>query len=433
VTFAELWAELAPIGRDPETRGYRRAGLSPAERDADTWFVEAARTRDLTVETDSIGNHVAWWRPAPSVTGPGVITGSHLDSVPDGGAFDGPLGVVSALAAVDLLRSRGFVPDKPVGISVFVEEEGSRFGMPCLGSRLATGALDPARALALRDRRGVTLAEAYDRAGVGVDPDEYGRSDLVDAAAVFVELHVEQGRWLAEADAGAGASVGVATAIWPHGRWRLEFSGRADHAGTTRMEDRADPMLTAAFTVLSANKRARLGEARATVGRLEIDPGATNAVPERVRAWLDVRGVDQGTVDAVVEEVCAQARDRASRDGTAFSATVESMSPLVAFDPDLALRLAEVVGALRVGGGPAPMLPTAAGHDAGILAAAGVPTAMLFVRNPTGISHSPAEHAEAADCEAGVEALAAVLADLAGEAGSGSRPSDGDERPASAQ
>ncbi len=421
MTFGQLWAELAPIGKDPDTRGYRRAGLSPAERDADAWFVAAARARGLTLETDSIGNRVAWWRPDPSVTGPGIITGSHLDSVPDGGAFDGPLGVVSALAALDLLRSRGFVPGKPVGVSVFVEEEGSRFGMPCLGSRLATGALEPARALALRDRHGVSLAEAYESAGLGVDPDEYGRSDLVDAAEVFVELHVEQGRWLAEADVGAGAAVGVATAIWPHGRWRLEFAGRADHAGTTRMEDRADPMLTAAFTTLSANKQARLSRARATVGRLEIDPGATNAVPERVRAWLDVRGADQETVDSVVEAVCAQARDRASRDGTAFVATAESVSPLVAFDPDLARRLAGVVGAAVEGGAPAPMLPTAAGHDAGILAAAGVPTAMLFVRNPTGVSHSPAEHAEIDDCEAGVEALAGVIAELAGAA----------ERPAS--
>ena len=99
---------------------------------------------------------------------------------------------------------------------------------------------------------------------------------------------------MVDPEAGASAAVGVATAIWPHGRWRLEFGGRADHAGTTRMEDRADPMLTAAFTALSANKQARLGGARATVGRLEVDPGATNAVPERVRAWLDVSGSGPG-------------------------------------------------------------------------------------------------------------------------------------------
>jgi beta-ureidopropionase / N-carbamoyl-L-amino-acid hydrolase len=416
VTFSELWAELAPIGRDADTGGYRRAGWTPAVREAEAWFLDACGSRGLTVETDSIGNHVAWWRPHPSRRDPGVVTGSHLDSVPDGGAFDGPLGVVSALAAFDVLRGRGFVPSRPLGIAMFVEEEGSRFGMPCMGSRLATGVLDPTRALTLTDRAGVTLPEAYDGAGVGLDLEDFGRSDLPALMSVFVELHVEQGRWLVEPESGPTAPIGVATAIWPHGRWRLEFGGRADHAGTTRMEDRADPMLTAAFTALSANKQARLGGARATVGRLEIDPGATNAVPERVRAWLDVRGAAQESVDAVLAAVCTQAGERAGRDGTTFMVTAESVSPLVEFDPVLAERLALVVGGAVGSGTPAPLLPTAAGHDAGILAAAGVPTAMLFVRNPTGISHSPAEHADVDDCEAGVEALAAVLEDLAGVA-----------------
>ena len=365
MTFAELWAELAPIGRDAATGGYRRAGWSPPVVEAEAWFLDACAARDLVVETDSIGNHVAWWRPDPSRRDSGVVTGSHLDSVPDGGAFDGPLGVVSALAAVDLLRSRGFRPSVPLGIAVFVEEEGSRFGMPCLGSRLATGVLDPSRALALTDRSGVTVAEAYDHAGAGVDPTTYGSSDLPSLMRVFVELHVEQGRWLVAPEHGPSAAVGVATSIWPHGRWRLEFGGRADHAGTTRMEDRADPMLTAAFTALSANKQARLAGARATMGRLEIDPGATNAVPERVRAWLDVRGADQESVDAVVAAVSAQAMERAGRDGTTVTVTPESLSPLVEFDPELAGQLARVVGAVVGDGAPAPLLPTAAGHDAG--------------------------------------------------------------------
>jgi N-carbamoyl-L-amino-acid hydrolase len=412
---ADLLGELAAIGRDPESGGYRRPGWSPAEREAQQWFLDACHSRGLVVESDTIGNLVAWWRPDPTRREPGVVTGSHLDSVPDGGNFDGPLGVASALVAIDHLRSRGFEPVRPVGVAVFVEEEGSRFGMPCLGSRLAVGALDPQRALQLRDREGLTLAEAYRVANVGLDPAEYGGSDIAVMAEVFVELHVEQGRWLADPPEGSvPASVGVATSIWPHGRWRMDFAGRADHAGTTRLEDRADPMLTAAFAALAANKRARLAGARATVGRLEIDPGATNAVPEHVRAWLDVRADEQSTVDEVVAAVEAQAHERAGRDGTGFILTLESMSPRVDFDPVLSHRLTHVVGRATGDGSPAPLLPTAAGHDAGILAAAGIPTAMLFVRNPTGVSHSPAEHAEADDCDAGAVALAAVLQDLAG-------------------
>ncbi len=412
MTFSELWAELTPIGRDATSGGYRRPGWSSPVREAETWFLSACADRGLVVETDSIGNHVAWWRPEPDRREPGVVTGSHLDSVPDGGAFDGPLGVVSALAAVDLLRERGFEPARPIGVASFVEEEGSRFGMPCLGSRLATGALDPAAALALTDRAGVSLAEAYELSGAAVDREIYGTSELPSLMSTFVELHVEQGRWLADPERTGLAAVGVGTSIWPHGRWRFEFGGRADHAGTTRMQDRADPMLTAAFMALSANKRARLAGARATVGRMEIDPGATNAIPDRVRAWLDVRGVDDEAVDAVLASVTAQVTERAGRDGTTSTRTVESYSPLVEFDPALAGRLAAVVGSTLGDGTPAPLLPTAAGHDAGILAAAGVPTAMLFVRNPTGVSHSPAEHAELDDCLAGVEALAAVLAEL---------------------
>jgi N-carbamoyl-L-amino-acid hydrolase len=420
MTFAAMWAELAAIGRDPTTGGYRRAGWTPAERAAQAWFLDQCSRRGLSVESDAIGNVVAWWRPDPGRRDPGVVTGSHLDSVPDGGAFDGPLGVVSGLAAVDRLRGDGFVPARPIGIAVFVEEEGSRFGLPCLGSRVATGQIGGDRVLALRDRDGVGLVAAAEEVGHGLDPDELGPSDLPALLDPFVELHVEQGRWLADGT----AAVGVATGIWPHGRWRLELSGRADHAGTTRMGDRADPMLTAAFAALSANKQARLAEARtdppggarATVGRVEPVPNATNAVPAAVRLWLDARAEHQPALDALVATVVAQVEDRAARDGTQLSVARESASPAVTFDPELRGRLARVVGAALGGDGPAPVLPTAAGHDAGVLAAAGVPTAMLFVRNPTGVSHSPAEHAEPDDCAAGVEALAAVLADLAGSA-----------------
>ncbi len=210
-----------------------------------------------------------------------MVTGSHLDSVLDGGAYDGPLGVVSALAAVDVLRARGFEPARPLGVSVFVEEEGSRFGLACLGSRLASGAVSWERARELRDRDGVFLADGLSAAGL---PGRAGTA-LLDGVATFVELHVEQGRDLVD----RSAAVGVASGIWPHGRYRYEFRGAADHAGTTRMEDRADPMLTYAMTALAANKQARLAGQRATFGRLDVTPNSTNSVPSGVTAWLDAR------------------------------------------------------------------------------------------------------------------------------------------------
>jgi N-carbamoyl-L-amino-acid hydrolase len=219
----------------------------------------------------------------------------------------------------------------------------------------------------------------------------------------FVELHVEQGRALVD----LGHAVGVASGIWPHGRWRLDLEGVADHAGTTRMEDRRDPMLTFAMTVLAANKAARLAGERATIGRVEAVPNGTNAVPSRVTAWLDARASSVASLDALVERITTQARERAERDGTSLVVTAESVSGAVDFDPDLARMLAT-----GHAGSDWPVLPTQAGHDAGVLAAAGIPTAMLFVRNPTGVSHSPAEHAEVPDCLAGVDALAESLARL---------------------
>ena len=335
----------------------------------------------------------------PPARAPAVVTGSHLDSVLDGGAYDGPLGVVSALAAVDELRARGFVPSRPLGVSVFVEEEGSRFGLACLGSRLATGAVSWEAARELRDRSGVCLADGLEAAGLSGSPDRA----LLEGVGTFVELHVEQGRDLVD----RSAAVGVASGIWPHGRYRYDFTGSADHAGTTRMEDRADPMLTYAMTALAANKQARLAGERATFGRLEVTPNSTNSVPSGVTAWLDARASSARSLEDLVGAIERQASERASRDGTSLVVTPESVSGSVSFSPELAARLAGPRGW--------PVIPTAAGHDAGILSAAGIPTAMLFVRNPTGVSHSPLETASMDDCLAGVSALADVLAELAGE------------------
>ena len=387
-----MWADLLPVGRDGTTGGYRRYAWTPSDLACREWFAGEAARRGLDLVVDRNGNQWAWWGD-PDADGPGVVSGSHLDSVPDGGAYDGPLGVVSAFAAVDLMREQGVVPARPLGVVSFTDEEGARFGIACAGSRLLTGALDADRARRLTDADGTTLAEAMRAAGH--DPEQLGRDDeTLRRVGTLVELHVEQGRCLVD----AGAAVGVAHGIWPHGRWRLDLDGEANHAGTTRLVDRDDPMLRLAAAVLSAREAATARGAVATIGRVTVAPNGTNAIPSRVRAWLDARGADEAAVRAVVAAVAVAA-------GT--EPVEESWTPLVAFDDELRDRLAD-----RLGG--APVLPTAAGHDAGILAGAGVEAGMLFVRNPTGVSHSPAEHAETDDCHAGVKALATVLADLTG-------------------
>jgi beta-ureidopropionase / N-carbamoyl-L-amino-acid hydrolase len=411
VSFAALWESLLPIGRDGLSGGYRRFSWTPEDVACRAWFTRAAAERDLRVLTDNNGNLWAWWDPpglapgAPAPPGAGaVVTGSHLDSVPDGGPFDGPLGIVSAFAAVDLLRERGCLPARPLGIAAFSEEEGARFGVACLGSRLLTGAIDPAVARALPDAAGTTLAEAMTAAGH--DPGDIGSDDdLLGAVGAYVELHIEQGRALA----GLDAAIGIGEQIWPHGRWRLDFTGRPDHAGTATLADRRDPMLPFAATVLAARRAAAAHGALATVGKVIAEPGAVNAVSARVSAWLDARGPDEQVLQAVVGQVLAAAREAAAGQGVELAAGPESVTPAVGFDAGLRETLASSLAAQEI---RAPVLPTGAGHDAGVLAAR-LPTAMLFVRNPTGVSHSPAEHAEPADCAAGVRALATVLEDLA--------------------
>jgi N-carbamoyl-L-amino-acid hydrolase len=395
--FERIWADLAPIGRDPSTGGYRRAAWTASDAELRTWFAERAAERGMACEPDRNGNLWAWWgTPADGA----VVTGSHLDSVPDGGAFDGPLGVVSAFLAVDELRSRGIVPARAVAVVAFADEEGARFGVACAGSRLLTGALEPERARDLRDVEGTSMADAMRAAGI--DPLALGRDDeALRRIGAYVELHVEQGRGLVH----AGAPVGIGTSIWPHGRWRCRFEGAADHAGTTRLEDRRDPVLPFATTVLAARDLADRAGALATVGRVQVRPNGTNAVAAGVDAWLDARAPAEATLTDLVDGITAAARAAAEAHGTTVEVTRESWSPEVAFDPGLRTRLRALLGDV-------PELPTGAGHDAGVLAAH-VPTAMLFVRNPTGVSHSPAERAEPDDCVAGIRALASVLEDLA--------------------
>lgn len=393
-SFDNLWQVLEPVGRDPESGGYRRFAWTRADAQLREWFAGEATARGLDLVVDRAGNQWAWWGDPDAALAagrPGVALGSHLDSVPNGGAFDGPLGVVSAFAALDVLRAEGQRPVRPVAVVNFGDEEGSRFGVACSGSRVLTGALSAHRARSLKDSDGTTLADAMKRAGA--DPDTLGRDDqALRRIGTFIELHVEQGRGLADLN----RPVGIGASIWPHGRWRLDLRGEANHAGTTRLADRRDPMLKLAAAIVTARSAAGEYGCVATIGKLLVEPNGVNAIPSAVTAWLDVRGGDPAAVAQVVAEVERSAE---------ASPCEESYTPAIEFDADLCRNLARLLD-------DAPVLSTGAGHDAGVLAAAGIRTAMLFVRNPTGVSHSPYEHAEREDCLAGVEALTTVTRSL---------------------
>ena len=401
-TFDRMWADLEPLGRDATTGGYRRFAWTRTDHDLREWFAAECAARGLDLVEDRAGNQWAWWGD-PDTT-PGVVIGSHLDSVPDGGAFDGPLGVVSALATVDALREAGVQPEVPLGVVNFVDEEGARFGIACAGSRIITGALDADRARALTDADGVSMAEAWRSAGR--DPETLSRDDeTVRRIGRFVELHVEQGKALALAPDGGDdltdptRAVAIGTDIWPHGRWRVDIPGEANHAGTTRIADRRDAMIGLADVIQAARSYAVGLGCVATVGKVDVVPGGVNAIPSHVTAWLDARGSSEHVVRSLVEAVSSEA----ARAGA--TTTEESWTPTTTFDA----RLVERLHGIHT---DAPQLGTGAGHDAGILATHGVPSAMLFVRNPTGVSHSPSESASTEDCHHGVTALTAVVTEL---------------------
>ena len=396
--FASAWADLAGVGRDHRWGGYSRHGFDDADSQLRQWFTEQATRRGLDVENDRNGNVWAWWgEPGTDC----VVTGSHLDSVPGGGAFDGPLGVVAGLLAIDELKLRGVRPARPVAVACFVEEEGGRFGLPCLGSRLMTGAVDPDQARRLHDPDGVSLAEAARKAGldpVGMGPDPARLASI----GTFVELHIEQGRLLAAAD--PAAVVGIGSEIVAHGRWRFTVTGQGNHAGTTVSADRHDPMIPAAAGVLAARREiGNFPGSVATVGRIHPVPGGTNVIASSVQFWLDARHESPVVTARLVDAIAAAVRQEAAAEGCAVVVQRESMSDRVVLDPGLGLQLSALLSA--------PVIPTGAGHDAGILAPH-VPTAMLFVRNESGISPAPEEYADLADCRVGVDALADVLEEL---------------------
>ncbi|HMT32651.1 MAG: allantoate amidohydrolase [Actinomycetales bacterium] len=403
-SFDRMWESLRLVGRDPQTRGYRRFAWTAEDHTLREWFAGECEARGLEVVVDRAGNQWGWWGN-PDET-PGVVIGSHLDSVADGGAFDGPLGVVSAFAALDALQHNGFRPQLPIGVANFADEEGARFGIACAGSRLLTGALDPRRAAALRDADRTSMADAWRAAGLepttmGADPEALRR------VTAYVELHVEQGLALALDPDGEpdlvdpARAVAIGTEIWPHGRWEIDLFGEANHAGTTRLDDRLDAMLQFAAVVASARMHAREAGCLATIGKVLARPNAVNAIADHVTCWLDARGADGDAVRGLVDAI------RAEVDEDEGTVNELSWTPATPFDGALRDRIATVLP-------DAPLLATGAGHDAGILANAGVPTAMLFVRNPTGVSHSPAEWAEPQDCDRGVAALADVVRELAG-------------------
>jgi allantoate deiminase len=371
--------------------GANRPGLSEAEEEAHRlaagWLEEAG----LELSRDAAGNlygRLVGSRPDL----PEVSSGSHLDTVPAGGRFDGALGVVGAIEAVAAL-SPG---ERTVTVVAFRDEEGVRFGGGCFGSRALCGRLDP-HELEKRDADGVTVGEAL--AALELDPPPAG-GWLDGRVGDFVELHVEQGPRLLELD----APLAVVTAIVGTSGTRVTFRGRAGHAGTTPMKSRSDALVAAAGFVLAVNRLALDDDDLvATVGRLEVEPGVSNVIPEQVTLTLDARAT---AIDAALEAV-----DRLAAERSGETERLWLYEPA----PMHERPRAALLDAARALGAPPVELDSRAGHDAAVLAQAGVPSAMLFVRSGAGgVSHSPDEWSDPDDVALAVQVLSKALATLSG-------------------
>jgi len=390
--YRRLFGELAEVGRG--RGGSERMAWGSGEDDARACFRSSAGALGLEVVQDPASN---LWAVEPGGSdGPFDAVGSHLDSVADGGAYDGALGVVAGLVAVEAARRAGGAL-RPLAVGAMVDEEGPRFGAAIFGSRALCDELEVDEILSRTDPEGNVLGDVAARRGVTAAGLRSAPAFLPRVAS-WIEVHVEQGRNLADVP----APLAVATSLAARERWRCTLRGSSDHAGTAAMAGRRDALVPAARAVLAAHDLA-LAEpgAVATVGRISALPGSTNQVPGEVHMSLDVRAPAHAALEAVREGVRAAAR----AEGVEAEWSCESADPGCTFDAGLRAALQE---AARAEGVAAVDLAAYAGHDAGVLARH-LPAAMLFVRNPTGISHNPAESASEEDCLAACAVLARAL------------------------
>src|SRR5947207_8655951 len=316
--FVSWFGELAAIGSS-ET-GWNRLAWSPLEAEARAWFTRTAESIGLRVQQDGAGT--LWAVTEDADRRPWVCAGSHLDTQPNGGAYDGALGVVSALVATAALVEQGSPRRHPLAVVAFVDEEGARFRTPTFASLAITGRLDVDHVLEV-------MGDAPAIYHVTRDSLLASRSQL-ERIRCFLEVHVEQGRSLID----RGLALGIADVLAPRQRWRVEFEGEANHAGTTAMAGRRDALLTAARFVLAVGEAARARAAAVgTVGKIEISPGSTNSIPGHVAASLDVRALERETVTSMVDEL-------RGRFGEAVFG-LESSNDGARLDDDLRGRLAE--------------------------------------------------------------------------------------------
>lgn len=388
--LARLLADLEPIGRSE--RGTTRLAWTTEDEAAGAWFARTAERVGLRTERDPAGNLWA----CPEAPAPWWAVGSHLDSVREGGRYDGALGVVAGFAVAE--RSQA-----PLAVIAFADEEGARYNTPTFGSRALVGRLQAGDVLNRVDEHGVILREAMRDAGV--DPDGVGAAPgWLDRLRGLLELHIDQSRDVAERAVAAGVVSGLAARM----RVEVELDGVADHAGTTRRSERRDALLAAARLILRADELATT-EMVATAGRISVEPNAPTTVASHVRVWLDARAPRPDELDAWWEELRATTQELEKATRVEVRMSMASLNRGTTFDKEVreALRLAAEREGLA-----APEIVCFAGHDAGVIAQRR-PAGMVLVRNASGVSHAPEEAVDLEDAAVAARVLQAAIEALA--------------------
>jgi hydantoinase/carbamoylase family amidase len=382
--------------------GLTRMPWSEELRAANAWLTDRMERLGLAVVVDAAGNVFGRWEVG---SGTPVLVGSHLDSVPHGGRFDGPLGVVSALHAVAALQAAGIEPRRPIWVVSWTDEEGPRFGTGLLGSRAFAGK-DVSNYGDRVDAGGVTLPDAM--RGFGLDYDRIGEARAIDDIGAYLELHIEQGPRLQD----AGIDVGAVTGLVGLMSFDVVFTGETNHSGTTPMDVRRDALAAAARTVLAIREQAlaRPGTV-ANVGYVHVDPGASNVIPGHAELIVEMRSGDRAVWERIPEIVRETVEQAAAAERVAVTCTERHRLEPADFDERLVGLVEEAAG---LEAASATRLFCGAGHD-GMSLAGQVPVAMILVPSVGGISHAPEEYSEPEACATGARVLARTLALLAAE------------------
>lgn len=393
--LASRIAALSEIGVT-DNGGVLRPGYSEEEKQAKTLVSEWMKEAGLEVTVDGAGNVFGRCHGHQSV--PAIVSGSHVDSVPDGGNFDGVLGVLSALEVVEAWKAEGYTPEKPFEVAIFSDEEGSRFKSGLTGSRAFMGQMTEEELAGYRDEDGKTFTEVIEAYGSNQQAflDNAFKRQAIE---LFVELHIEQGKVLEQEDEPVGIVSGIAGPAW----MEVTFLGEAGHAGNTPMPGRKDALVAAADFISQVEKLPQKvsDSAVATIGKMDVYPNGVNVIPGEVRLTVDIRDIYEDTRDELIQSIELAAKESAEARGAEVDLTYNSTIQPLPIDKTFQQELAESIQANDI----QPIyIPSGAGHDAMILGTQ-IPVAMLFVRSQQGISHHPDEWSSLSDCVKGVHVL----------------------------